>query len=50
VHQGVVAQTVVEVIPQQSFFSRQRELLWAGVAVLLLAWGGFVLTRMMRRS
>jgi hypothetical protein len=50
VHQGIVAQTVVEVIPQQSFFSRQRELLWAGVAVLLLAWGGFVLTRMMRRS
>jgi hypothetical protein len=50
VHQGVVAQTVVEVVPQQSFFSRQRELLWAGVAVLLLAWGGFVLTRMMRRS
>lgn len=50
VHQGVVAQTIVEVVPQQSFFSRQRELLWAGVAVLLLAWGGFVLTRMLRRS
>lgn len=50
VHHGVVAQTVVEVVPQQSFFSRRRELLWGGVAVLLLAWGGFVLTRMMRRS
>jgi len=50
VHQGVVAQTVVEVVPQQSFFARQREVLWAGVAVLLLAWGGYVLTRMMRRS
>ena len=49
-HQGVVAQTVVEVIPQQSFFSKQRGLLWAGVAVLLLAWGGFVIARMMRRS
>jgi hypothetical protein len=50
VHQGVVAQTVVEVVPQQAFFARQRNLLWGGVALLLLVWGGLVVARMMRRT
>jgi len=49
VHQGLVAQSVVEILPPRSFFARQRTLLWIAAATLVLLWVGLTLWRVTGR-
>jgi CARDB len=48
-HQTVIGQDVSEIVPAQSFFAERRVFLWLGAALLVLAWGGFVVSRLVRR-
>jgi len=50
VHQAVIAQGTVEIVAAQSFFERQRTLLWIGAAVLGLLWATMILWRVSGRS
>jgi hypothetical protein len=47
IHQAVVAQGLVEIHGQQSFFETWRTAFWVGAAVFVLAWLGFLLWRAM---
>ena len=48
VHQAVVAQGIVSVAASESFFTRNRRLLWVVAGAVVLAWLVFVATRAMR--
>jgi hypothetical protein len=45
IHQAIVAQGLVEIHGQQSFFETWRTAFWVGAAVFVLAWLGFLLWR-----
>jgi hypothetical protein len=49
-HQATVAQGILEIVPAQSFFAQRSLFLVVGAAILILAWGGFLVARLMRRT
>jgi hypothetical protein len=48
VHQAVVAQGIVSVVGTESFFTRNRRLLWVVAGSVVLAWLGVVVLRALR--
>ena len=50
VHQGVVAQGIVEIVPPRNFWEKYQTVLIAGAALLVVAWLGLVARGVMRRS
>ena len=48
VHQAVVAQGIVSVVGTESFFTRNRQLLWVLAGAVVLAWLTVVVVRAMR--
>jgi hypothetical protein len=49
VHQGVVAQGIVEILAAQSFWQQNRLLLWVAAGVLVAAWLALVVRRAVAR-